>query len=438
MKILAYIFSSLSLLLSSLYFIKLRFPSFTLMLKLLAISLSPYWALMGAIGAAIGWVYQAPWAILMGLLGAGWMTVYVWRSTREHKGFEKAFGPGWSDQLLPEQTRHMVQKRWRWSVKMKASPEPVFERDVPFWTIPNTGRDLLCDIWRPADGNVSGLAFIYFHGSGWWIGEKDYFKTTRPLFSHLVAQGHTVMDVDYRLCPEVNIYDMVGDVKRAIAWMKANASRYGVDPEKIVIGGGSAGAHLALLAGYTPQLPEFTPDDVNGANLTVCGIVSYYGPIDLVEGYHRYTVLQLEKNPPPVSIGLDIDMQEKVPHIGRLDVLLGGHPEETPDIYQLASPTTHITPDSPPTLLFQGDHDVLVPWEPTCALYTKLVESGVPVIKVIYPWTEHGFDLLLPQISPPAQSALYDVDRFLGLMLNKQATPAFLTRTRVRAKILPR
>ena len=48
----------------------------------------------------------------------------------------------------------------------------------------------------------------------------------------------------YRLCPEVDIYGMVGDVKRAIAWMKANASRYGVNPEKIVLGGGSAGGHL--------------------------------------------------------------------------------------------------------------------------------------------------------------------------------------------------
>ena len=62
--------------------------------------------------------------------------------------------------------------------------------------------------------------------------DKDF--QTRPFFRHLVAQGHTVMDVAYRLCPEVDIYGMVGDVKRAIAWMKTNASRYGVNPEKIV------------------------------------------------------------------------------------------------------------------------------------------------------------------------------------------------------------
>jgi acetyl esterase/lipase len=65
--------------------------------------------------------------------------------------------------------------------------------------------------------------------------DKDF--GTRPFFRHLVAQGHTVMDVAYRLCPEVDIYGMIGDVKRAIAWIKAEASCYGVNPEKIVLGG---------------------------------------------------------------------------------------------------------------------------------------------------------------------------------------------------------
>ena len=419
MIVLAYILSGLSFLASSLYFIKLKYPSFTLLLKLLALALSPYWAIMGAVGAIIGWIYQAVWAIPMGILGAGWMTWYVWRSAREHNGFEEAFTAGWKDQIPPQQANRMVKRRWSLFLKMKASPEPIWERDIPFWTIPGTERELLCDIWRPAGGNVSGLAFIYFHGSGWWIGDKDLYKTTRPVFNHLIAQGHTVMDVAYRLCPEVDIYGMVGDVKRAIAWMKANATRYGVNPEKVVLGGGSAGAHLALLAGYTPQHPELTPEDVKGADLSVRGIVSYYGPIDLVEGYHRYTEYILSKNPPPVSIGKNIAFEEKVPHIGRLDTLLGGHPQDIPDIYLLASPATHVHPDSPPTLLFQGNKDVLVPVEPTCELYAKLKESGVLAIKVVYSWTEHGFDLLLPQTSPPAQSALYDLDRFLVLLLNK-------------------
>ncbi len=254
MMILATILSGLALLMSALLLVQSPKPPLgflVLVFKLTASALSPYWAIIGAVGAGLGVAYQAYWAIPMGVLGAGMMIGYVWRCTRHHKGLENAFGAGWSDRILPQQARHMVKRRWSPFLKMKASPKPSWERDIPFWTIPGTQRELLCDIWRPAGGDVSGLALVYFHGSAWAVLDKDF--GTRPLFRHLVAQGHTVMDVAYRLCPEVDIYGMIGDVKRAIAWMKANASRYGVDPEKIVLGGGSAGSHLALLAAYAPQ-----------------------------------------------------------------------------------------------------------------------------------------------------------------------------------------
>jgi acetyl esterase/lipase len=227
------------------------------------------------------------------------------------------------------------------------------------------------------------------------------------------------MDVAYRLCPEVDIYGMVGDVKRAIAWMKANASRYEVDPEKIVLGGASAGGHIALLAGYAPQHPELTPEDVKSTDLSVRGVVSYYGPTDLVAGYEVYDVKRFSAKLPPVPIGTKLDSKEALNLSGRLDILLGGHPEEVPDTYRFASPTTHVHPGSPPTLLMQGDKDFLVPINGTRELYAKLVESGVPAINVVFPWTDHAFDLILPQLSPPAQSALYDVDRFLALLAKR-------------------
>jgi acetyl esterase/lipase len=227
------------------------------------------------------------------------------------------------------------------------------------------------------------------------------------------------MDVAYRLIPEVDIYGMVGDAKRAVAWMKANADRYGVDPEKIVLGGGSAGGHVALLAGYTPEHPALTPEDLKSADLSVCGMVAFYAPTNLVPGYELYNVKNLSVKNPPVPLGTKADPKNQFLYAGRLDILLGGEPEEVPDIYRLANPTTHVQPGSPPTLLLQGDKDSLVPIEDTREHYTKLIESGVPAVNVVFPWTQHAFDLMFPKFSPPAQSALYDVDRFLGLMLNK-------------------
>jgi hypothetical protein len=323
MIILAYSLSGLSFLMSALLLIHLRahLGWMLLFLKLPAGALSPYWVIAGVAGAILGWVYDALWAVPMGILGAGWMTWYVWRCTRDHNGFENAFGAGWEDQIPSLQAKHMV--KWRGSpiLYMNSSPEPIWERDVPFWTIPGSDRELLCDIWRPGDDQVSGLAFVYCHGGAWAIGDKDFL--TRPFFHHLAAQGHTVMDVAYRHCPEVDIYDMIGDTKRAIAWMKANADCYGVNPEKIVLGGASAGGHLAQLAGYTPEHPELTPEDLKSADLSVCSVISYYGPTNLETFYH-YLKFNRTVGMPPVHIGPDSTPSKR--DLGRdpLFFLLGG------------------------------------------------------------------------------------------------------------------
>ena len=416
MIILATIFSGLSLLMGVLLIIRTKNPIGWIFLapKSIAGALSPYWAIMGVAGAILGGAYETYWAIPMGILGAGMMIWYVRSCTRDHGGFENAFGANWQDQIPPESARHMLKRRWSPYLPLKASAEYIWERDVSFWTIPGTDRELLCDLWRPANGHVSGLAIVHFHGSGWWIGDKDFF--TRPYFRHLASQGHIVMDVAYRLCPEVDLYGMIGDVKRAISWMKANASRYGVDPAKIVLWGSSAGGHLALLAGYAPQHPELTPEDVIDNDLSVCSVISYYGPTDMQAAY-QHENQKAFVDFPPVPIGPDSPKNRS--DYGRMDVLLGGHPQDVPDMYHLASPITHIHPDWPPTLLIQGELDFITPVDATYALSTKLDESGVPAINVVYPWTDHGFDLLFQQISTPVLSALYDVDRFLALMANK-------------------
>ncbi len=417
MLILTYFLAGVSFLMSFLYIIQPKAPlGFMVWFpKLVAGALSPLWAVMGIAGAVMGWVYKTPWAILMGSISTAMMTWYVWQCARPHTGFEKAFGKDWATRILSEQSARMSKRRWTWVLGMNASPEPIFERDITFWTVADSDRKLLCDLWRPADGKPSGLALIYFHGSAWYMLDKDY--GTRPFFRHLVSQGLTVMDVAYRLCPEVDLFGMVGDVKRAIAWMKSNASQYGIDPEKIVLGGASAGGHLALLAGYAPHHPELTPDDVKNANLSVCGIFSYYGPTDLLAVY-EHTNQQRIIDLPPVPIGAKGNYTKSIRDAGRLDILLGGHPKEAMHNYLLGSPISHVHSGCPPTLLIQGTQDLITPAKAASALYEKLVEMRVPVINVMFPWTNHGFDLLLPQISPPTQSALYDVDRFLALMVS--------------------
>jgi acetyl esterase/lipase len=97
--------------------------------------------------------------------------------------------------------------------------------------------------------------------------------------------------------------------------------------------------------------------------------------------------------------------------------LLGGEPDGIPQIYALFSPLTHVHPGCPPTLLIQGEDDLITPLGASRDLYNKLVRAGVPAVLIVFPQTDHGFDLVLPLISPTAQAALYDIERFLALIV---------------------
>lgn len=413
---LPYTLSFVCLILTVSLFLRLRPPySFYFCpFPIVAGAISPFLVVLGAFGAGLGWFYQAPVAVVAGLLGMAIATIYILWVTVPQPDFTAAFGKDWQRQIPPAPASHLLKRRW--NLGLPRTGEPLWERDIPFWTIPGTARKLLCDLWQPPAGVAhSGLAFVYLHGSAWYLLDKDV--GTRPFFRQLAAQGHVIMDVAYRLGPEVDIYGMVGDVKRAVAWMKANAGRYGVNPERIVLAGASAGGHLALLAAYTPDHPRLTPSDVLGDDLSVRGVVSYYGPTDLRACYEHLAQKRLI-GLPKVEIGLpgSAEMKKSFTDAGRLDMLLGGHLHEVPEVYELASPVTHVQPGCPPTLLIQGEPDIIAPISATRALHRKLVECGVPAINIVYPLTNHAFDLILPQISPPAQASLYEVERFLALI----------------------
>jgi acetyl esterase/lipase len=404
------IFSWLSTLastgLSVLFFIRIKSPmnKGLYMAKMLAMALSPFVALIG-IGRALYDIESGRWPSHVAGGASGVLAaIYVWRVLTQHVGFEKAFGPHWRDKIPPAQAARTRRARWMWTMPhgLTRVHHPHWTRDVIYWELAqphaDTVRPLLCDIWQPPAGvTPSGLAPIYCHGGGWSRFNKDL--GTRPIFRYLAAQGHVVMDIAYRLWPETDLYGMVGDVKRAIVWLKANAHLYDVDPGYIVISGGSAGGHLALLTAYTPHLPALTPadlcnaDDSARAGASVRAVVSFYGAVDM-----RATYKNVLGNP-------DISR------------LLGGSPDEVPDIYTLASPITHAGPGCPPTLLFQGTYDYYMPLAATRALHRKLLDAGVPSVYGEFPQTDHVFDLVLPRYSPVARAARRDLDNFLGLML---------------------
>lgn len=396
--------------------------------KLLAGALAPFLAIMGGLGGVIGLARRDRAAALAGLFGAAVAVRHVVKITAPHDAFDQAFGPDWRSRIPPELQARMLPRRC--TLPMPEPPEAPWQRDLAFGTWPETGEPLLCDIWQPpGDVPHTGLAVIFLHAGAWHYGKKDFF--VRRFFRHLAGQGHVIMDVAYTLAPKARLCGMVGDVKRAIAWVKANAADYGVNPERIVLMGGSAGGHLALLAAYTPNVSTFQPEEVE-ADTSVRAVVSYYGITDLTEIYRYWkpegvvggeaafwflNKIGAAMKPVFYKTGLLPPYGEWVAFEEWLPHLLGGTPEEVPELYELGSPVTRVGLHCPPTLLLHGAHDFGVKVEQARRLHQALRDAGVTSVYIEYPDSEHGFDLFFRQWSPAAQAATCDTERFLALMV---------------------
>lgn len=433
MKEIAITLSMASLLLgaSSLFAPRSRATVFLVWTKFLANAWAPYFALAGALGAVLGAITASLFAVVVGLAGSIVSGEYVRRVARRHDGLARAFGADWHARLRPETERRMLQRRWSWGVPH--APEARMTRDISFGLVPGTSRELLCDLWQPPAGTpLSGTAIVYLHGSAWTLLDKDV--GTRPFFRHLAAQGHVIMDVAYRLCPETDVVGMVSDAKRAVAWIKAHAAEFGARPQEVVLMGTSAGAHVALLTAYTPGHPRLTPEDLRDVDTSVRAVVSYYGIPDMRD-YDASARRFLPPGPPPapaprrpvgrfakyvnrIMFGRDLkpeNLPPPPPHHELMRELLGGLPDEVPEMYDLASPIHHVTAASPPTLHLQGRHDQIAPIGSARRLQRALDEAGVPAVFVEYPGTGHAFDLIVPPLFAPAgQAGLYDVERFLA------------------------
>ena len=435
LQILFIFFATINMVLAYVALFKLHQPTTVPFwaMKVMTSGLAPFLFLLGLLIAISGQLLSSRLVITMGSCSALLFLIHIFLvSSKPNKStdFESAFGPRWEKNIPEEMKDHFLSQRY--VIWLPKPEEPIFTQDISFYTIPETNRNILCDIWQPPKNRKrTGVAFIYLHGSAWTSLDKDF--GTRPFFKHLANQGHVVMDVAYRLFSEAGMMDMVYDAKHAIAWMKQHADVYGIDPDRIVIGGGSAGAHIALLAAYTDHDERFIPPDLKSADLSIHGVVSLYGQSDLVSTYFhtkqdltKHSALGQQKNGKrrgmpswmKKSMGKDFHRLglDKNVEPGMLSPMFGGSPEENPEPYLLFSPITHINSVCPSTLILHGEQDILAPVEAIRRLYTQLKKSGVPVVMHLIPQTDHAFDLIFPKFSPSAQNAIYDVERFLAVM----------------------
>jgi acetyl esterase/lipase len=396
--------------------------------KAWAVGYVPIIAAVSVALAVVGALFGSLWiAIPAGVAAAGALAVIV-RVGSVRPALSGALGVGWADRIPPERRPRMV-GRW-WTGRLRSDPEPRRQRDVPFATVPGTDRVLLCDVWQPpVDVPASGVAVVYLHGSAYYILDKDF--ATRPMFRHLAAQGHVIVDVAYRLFPETDVPGMVADAKRAVAWVQRQSAELGIGPDRIVLVGGSAGGHLALLTAYAHDDPVLTPSELAGSDPQVCAVASLYGQVDLAEMYRHTSQDKIcrpdDRRPdwtaPPSRalvrmFGTNAARLrlQFMTYAGRCDWLMGGTPSEVPERYAQVSVLSHIDHDCPPTLLMHGRHDEMAPVTAVRQLKDRLDEAGVPAAAVYLPHTDHMFDLVATRWSPAARLAFHVLERFLAVI----------------------
>lgn len=325
---------------------------------------------------------------------------------------------------LPDQTRSPSSSKCIEALKSAKLPPPVHRsarmtRNLTFATVPSSrhpgsGRPLLCDLWEPAPGVArSGLGIIYLHGGAWQSFDKDVM--TRRFFRHLAAQGHVVMDVAYRMVRETDMHGMLGDVKRAIAWLKGHSATLGVDPTRVVLAGGSAGGHLALLAGYTPNSSEFDPSDTRNGDTSACAVIAFYPVADLRTLSDHWS--EQAMHPLATALGRILGFfppEGYLPWTRLAEGLFGSPLDRVSDALLAYSPIAHVDPNCPPTLILQGLHDHVIPVEDVFALHKALVTAGNTATLVSLPMVEHAFDMLPLRISPPTRVAYRAIDSFLA------------------------
>ena len=196
---------------------------------------------------------------------------------------------------------------------------------------------------------------VCIHGGGFRAGTRQSYL---PIAYYLAQHGYVAATVTYRLSPMAQFPAPVEDVKAAVRFLRANAARFHVDPDRIGTVGGSAGAHLALMLGVTGGVAEF---EGSGPNLDrssrVQAVVNFYGPTDFTKSYEP---------------GKSVDAAEVLP------MFLGGDLEHNRPEHVRASPLYWVSPDDAPTLTVHGTKDNYVAYEQAVWLTERLEAAGVP------------------------------------------------------------
>lgn len=275
------------------------------------------------------------------------------------------------------------------------SPAVVKAADAPFTRQEDVvygrkfGMALTLDTFTPKQ-NANGAAVI-FVVSGGWYSDHNAVNTGQVAVVNkgLLERGYMVFNVVHASNPRFTITDAIADINRAVRFIRARATEYKIDPNRIGITGMSAGGHLSLMQGVAGTLGDAaSKDPIEKQSSRVQAVACFYPPTDFLNygkaGENAMGRGILKDFRAPFEFQrFDFTTRTFVPVTDEAQLL---------DIGRQVSPITHITADDPPTLIIHGDADKLVPIQQGEIFVAKLKEAGVPAQLNVMPGVAHGWD----------------------------------------------
>jgi acetyl esterase/lipase len=290
-----------------------------------------------------------------------------------------------------------AQENSRSRAKLEYPPKMAADRVQVYKTVGNVSLNLY--LFNPAGHAASDKrpAVVFFFGGGWSGGSPKQFEKQ---CQYLASRGLVAIAVDYRVAlrHQVKAVSCVADAKSAIRWVRANAGRLGIDPEKIVAAGGSAGGHLAACTALIEGFDE--PNEAQNVSSRPNALVLF--------------------NPALVLAPVNGELPLRNP--AQLAERMGTEPKGI-------SPYHHIRAAGPPTLILHGKEDAIVPYKTAEWFAEAMTKAGNRCELVGYENENHGFFNHGKSNNRPFAETLARADRFLaslGYLTGEPNVDAFL------------
>ena len=272
--------------------------------------------------------------------------------------------------------------------------EPSFKRTEDVIYGRKYGVALTMDVFKPPKPN--GAAIVMVVSGGWFSAHE---AISQRWFKPLLERGYTIFAVVHGSQPKFTIPEILADMNRSIRYIRHHAADYDIDPNRVGIMGGSAGGHLSLMIGTAgSEGDQKAADPVDRESSRVEAVACLFPPTDFLNygkpGENALGRGILKNFRAAFDFAeLDAKTHHFVPITDEKKVLEIGN-----DI----SPINHVSADDPPTLIFHGDADKVVPIQQSQIIVDKLNAAGVKAKLIVKPGAVHGWPDIQPDIEKMA------------------------------------